>query len=417
VGRLAALLLAAVLLTAPESTVVVFYGEGCPHCAAEREFLADLAAAHPGIEVVEHEVWHDESGRRLFAETMAALGRIPEAVPTTVVGDRVWVGFSDRVGTEIAAALGVGAEEPADVVDVPLVGPVDVGATSLLVATAAIALVDGVNPCSLWVLSLLLALVLHGGSRRRVLSVGLVFLAVTAAMYGLYIAGLAGVLAAVGGSVGVRLAVAAVALAFGIVNVKDYVAFGRGRSLVISPARKPAIYRRIRRVADPGRRLPVVLGGTAALAVGVSVVETPCTAGLPLLWSGLLVEHGATPLETAGLFGLYMTVFLLDELAVLAVAVVTLRATKLDERGGRLLKLLGGAVVVALAGALVVEPAAMATPGGVVAVLAAAAALAGAVAVAARLSSRRRIPAPAPRRPPRPGSSSGAAPRRGRARR
>ena len=51
------------------------------------------------------------------------------------------------------------------------------------------ALVDGVNPCSLWVLTMLLALVLHSGSRRRVMAVGGTFLLVTSLMYGLYIVG------------------------------------------------------------------------------------------------------------------------------------------------------------------------------------------------------------------------------------
>ncbi len=421
-GRLVAFLLVATTLlpaSAPEGTVIVFYGEGCPHCAAEVEFLDGLVAEHPDIEVVAHEVWHDDAGRRLFIDTMAARGAEAEAVPTTIVGDQVWVGYSDAVGAEIAAALGVESEARTGVVDVPLVGPVDVGATSLVVATVAIAFVDGVNPCSLWVLSLLLALVLHGGSRRRVLAVGLVFLAVTAAMYAVYVAGLAGALAAVGGTLGARIAVAGIALAFGALNIKDYVAFGRGPSLTIPAGRKPAVYRRMRRIADPGRRLPAVLTGTAALAVGVSVVETPCTAGLPLVWSGLLAEHGATTVETAALFGLYMTVFLVDELVVLGVAVVTLRATKLGERGGRLLKLLGGTVMVAVAGALIADPAAMATPAGMAAVFLAGGVLAGGIALAVRVSSHRRAPAPARPAHPRPsrGSSAGGAPRRGKGRR
>lgn len=418
-GRLAAALLAAIVLLADAGdTVVLFYGEGCPHCATEREFLGELVAAHPEIDVVEHEVWRSEAGRRLFVETMEARGLEPEAVPTTIVGDRVWVGFSDEISAEIAAAVGVGTETPTDVVDVPLVGPIDVGTTSLVVATVAIALLDGVNPCSLWVLSLLLALVLHSGSRRRVLAVGLVFLAVTAAMYAVYIGGLAGSLAAVGGSLGVRIAVAAVALAFGVVNVKDYIAVGKGPSLVISPRRKPGIYRRMRDVADPSRRLPGVLAGAAALAVGVSIVETPCTAGLPLVWSGLLAERATSTTATVALFGLYMAVFLVDELAVLGVAVVTLRATKLDERQGRLLKLLGGTAMVAVAGALVVDPAVMATPAGAAAVFLSAGVLAGAVVAARRVSSRRQDRRRAPRvlRPPS-GSSAGGVPPRGRGRR
>ena len=67
---------------------------------------------------------------------------------------------------------------------------VDLATQSLALSTALIAFVDGFNPCSLWVLSVLLALTLHTGSRKKVFIIGLVFLTVTALVYALFIAGL-----------------------------------------------------------------------------------------------------------------------------------------------------------------------------------------------------------------------------------
>lgn len=61
----------------------------------------------------------------------------------------------------------------------PLIGPVDLATQSLALSTAIIAFVDGFNPCSLWVLSVLLALMLHTDSRKKVLIIGLLFLTVT----------------------------------------------------------------------------------------------------------------------------------------------------------------------------------------------------------------------------------------------
>ena len=59
-----------------------------------------------------------------------------------------------------------------------------------------------------------------------------------------------------------------------------------------------------------------------------------------------------------------MLVFLLDELIVFGVAVFAMRAMKLDERAGRTLKLVGGVLMIALAGTLVFAPDAMTTLGG-----------------------------------------------------
>jgi cytochrome c biogenesis protein CcdA len=113
------------------------------------------------------------------------------------------------------------------VIEVPLAGDMDLSGRSTLLATVLIALVDGFNPCSLWVLTVLLALVLHTGSRRRVIAIGGTFLVVTTLIYGLFIVGVYSTLGLVSAMDGIRLVVAAFALTFGLVNVKDFFWFKR----------------------------------------------------------------------------------------------------------------------------------------------------------------------------------------------
>jgi hypothetical protein len=74
------------------------------------------------------------------------------------------------------------------------------------------------------------------------------------------------------------------------------------------------------------------------------------------MWGNLLASRGVDGPQAAGLFGLYMLVFLLDELAVFFVAVATMRAAKLQANEGRLLKLAGGVVMVTLAGVMILAP-------------------------------------------------------------
>jgi hypothetical protein len=64
---------------------------------------------------------------------------------------------------EAALAGDAAALEPgtSTTLDAGFLGTIDLGGTSLLVSTLVIGFVDGVNPCSLWVLSVLLAIVLH----------------------------------------------------------------------------------------------------------------------------------------------------------------------------------------------------------------------------------------------------------------
>lgn len=379
--------------------VIVFWAEGCPYCHAELEFLEEIRPDYPNVTFALYEVSNNAANRALFEDMMQRLGEEIGGVPTTIIGDRVIVGFDERRAAailDLVAAIEAEAPPPdtdGSVIDVPLIGEVDVASRSLLAATVLIAFVDGFNPCSLWVLSMLLALVINGGDRRRLLAVGVVFLAVTAAMYGVYIGGLYSVLSYVAFVDWIRFAVAVVAAVIGLLSVKEYFAFARGPSLTIAARHKPTIYQRMRFVASPDRSLLPALGGTALLAVGVSLVETPCTAGFPVLWANLLSDAAVGFGAAAALFGVYMVVFLADELLVLGAAVITMRVTKVTERHGRVLKLIGGTVMLALAGVMLTAPALMESVTGAVAVFVAAAATTALVIAVDKALHPRRAPA------------------------
>ena len=126
------------------------------------------------------------------------------------------------------------------------------------------------------------------------------------------------------------------------------------------------------------------MAGTVVLAVGVSLLETPCTAGLPLLWTNLMAAQDVTTAMVAVLFAAYMLVFLLDELVVFAVAVVALRSTRIQERHGQALKLLAGSVMITLAGTMLVAPRALETLPGTLLVFGIAAVLTFALWLVAR---------------------------------
>jgi thiol-disulfide isomerase/thioredoxin len=383
-------------LASEDVELTFFWGDGCRYCAAEHEFLDALSAEFPRLVIIDYEVWRRPENVPVFREMAARFGVEASAVPTTFFGDRVWVGFDDRIGSDIRAAviaaLGddpTGDPEPSSTVWLPIFGDVDVGSASLVMATIVIGLVDGFNPCSLWALSILLALVVRGGSRTRLVAVAGTFLLVTTVIYGAFVMGTYGALSVVAHVGWVRVAVAAVALAFGIVNVKDYVAFRVGPSLTISDSQKPTLYARMRRVVSEDRRLPMLIAGSAGLAAGVAILELPCTAGMPVLWSNLMSASGVDGGAAFGLLGLYLSMYLLDEIVVVGVVVVAMRATKLQESHGRTLKLISGWLMITLAGTLIFQPRAMESFGGIVLVVGLTVVLAGVTAVVDELRRER----------------------------
>jgi cytochrome c biogenesis protein CcdA len=406
-----------------------FYGAECPHCARQGVEM-DVWEQELDVEIHRYEVWHDAGNRVLFAELAAAYGEEAGGVPTTFIGERVWIGFDEVAASQmreaIAACAVTGCRDPLTVLDpgpdptadpdaaeragrpaprptegppvpdahhasggqatvrVPLLGDVDADAMGLLPATALIAFVDGFNPCSLWVLSVLLAMLLRTGSRRRIAVVGGAFLATTAAVYGLFVAGVFGAMSYVGYLAGIRWAVALLALSFAAVNIKDYFAFKRGFSLTIPDRYKPRIYRGGRGLLDPDRSLFAVTGAAVAMALGIALVELPCTAGFPVVWSGLLTDAGVGAAEFGGLLAVYLGIYLLDEVLLFAAVVVTLRIARFQERHGQLLKLIGGMVMLALGVVMSVRPAVMSTIGGTLVVFVAAAVATAAVHLVTR---------------------------------
>jgi drug/metabolite transporter superfamily protein YnfA len=52
----------------------------------------------------------------------------------------------------------------------------------------------------------------------------------------------------------------------------------------------------------------------------------------------------------------YILVYLLDEAGIFLVAVFTLRSTKLEEKHGRVLKLIGGVLMLTLALVMLIDP-------------------------------------------------------------
>ena len=244
-------------------------------------------------------------------------------------------------------------------INVPLIGKINLADQSLLISTLLISFVDGFNPCSIWVLSMLLAITLNTRSRKKVLIIGFVFIFVTAFVYALFIGGLFTVFTFVGYMGWIQFIVALFAFIFGLVNVKDYFWYKEGISFTISDKQKPGIYQGIRRIMNAEGSVLGLISATVVLAAGVSLVEFSCTAGFPVIWTNLLAVHGVSGLTFLVYLLVYMLIYQLDEMAIFLVAVFTLRKSKMEEKYGRILKLLGGVLMVALALVMLINPALM----------------------------------------------------------
>lgn len=333
----------------------VFTRPGCIHCARAREYLDDLRARRPDLRITERNVVADPLARERLRDLAARHG-VAIAVPTFVVGDRILVGFDDAstTGRTIEAWLDEGQGD-LDTVQLPLFGVVHVRELGLPLFSIALGLIDGFNPCAMWVLLFLLSLLVNLRSRSKMAIIGGTFLFVSGAAYYAFMTAWLGMFLVVGVARWLEVALGLVAIAAGSIHVKDFIAPHHGVSLSIPERAKPRIYERVRRIVY-AENLTGALATTTALAVTVNLIELLCTAGLPALFTRVLSVHGLSWWEHHAYMLLYVTAYMFDDTVMLAIALITLSRRKVQERAGRAMKLLSGTVMIALGVLLVLRP-------------------------------------------------------------
>ncbi len=340
---------------AAPATLEVFVKPGCTHCDRAKAWLGELHKRRPDLELVLHDVSADPAARARLVARAEADG-VLAAVPAFVVGDRLAVGFDGPATTGAMVEAWLDDDERRlDVISLPWLGEVRVGDAGLLGFTVVVGLVDGFNPCAMWVLMFLLGLLVNVRSRKKMALIAGTFVTVSGIAYYLFMAAWLGAFLAIGVARWLQVALGLVALGVGAIHVKDGVVPAHGPSLSIPAAAKPRIYARVRRIVQ-AEDLRGALIATLALAIMVNLVELLCTAGLPALYTQILTAQDLPGWQHHAYLALYIVAYMFDDALMVTIAVVTLRRHKLQERGGRVLQLVSGGVMLVLGLVLIVRP-------------------------------------------------------------
>jgi glutaredoxin len=335
----------------------VFVRDGCPYCADAKAFLDGVQRQRPGLHIVYRPVDTDPAAREELNALSHAHGAWPPGVPAFHAAGQLIVGFEspETTGQEVLRLIDAGTVAQKQTVDSALFGTLSAQRLGLPLFTLALGLLDGFNPCAMWVLLFLLSMLVRQNDRRRMALIAGTFVLVSGAVYYAFMAAWLNVFLAVGLSQPVRLLLAGVALLIGAFNVKDFFALGRGFSFSIPESAKPGLVARMRRVIQ-AQALAASLLGVAALAVVVNLVELLCTAGLPALYTAVLAQQQLGTAAHLAYLGLYIAGYIADDALMVTLAVLALSNGKLGERAGRGLKLVSGVVMLALGAVLLFKP-------------------------------------------------------------
>lgn len=356
----------------------MFVRAGCAHCEEAERFVTRLRQERSALRVAIHDVRKDPAAAARLRELALQAGVTAPGVPAFYLRGELVVGFAGEAatGARIEALLdrrpvraskangvakscaldeGLACKPEADLKSAAAESIVlpwleielkveDIG---LPLFTVLIGLLDGFNPCSIWVLIMMISMLAAVGNRRNMLMIAGTFVAIEGIAYFAFMAAWLNLFLLIGVSRASELVIGMIALVAGLINVKDFWAFGRGITLSIPAAAKPGIYARMRRVLHEERML-VALAGTAVLAILVQLVELLCTSGFPALYTRILTLRNLDPWTYYGYLLLYNAMYMLDDVIVLAIGVVTLSQRRLQQKEGRMLKLLSGVVMLLL---------------------------------------------------------------------
>lgn len=334
----------------------VYVREGCPHCASAKQFLAEYGRQHPELTIVYRAIDRDPQAREALMTISEQAGVWPPGVPTFVHKGEVMVGHAD--GQEGARTLRAFIEhspvEQHPGADGRLAG-LSVTELGLPLFTLAVGLLDGFNPCATWVLLFLLSLLVRLRSRRRMAVIAGTFVLASGLVYYAFMAAWLNLFLFTGLSAAVRVALALVALAIGLINLRDGLSSKARFTLAIPEAAKTGLYTRMRRLLQsPG--LLLSLPAVVMLAVIVNFVELLCTAGFPALYTAILTRQEIGEAAYYGYLGLYILAYMADDALMVGLAVLALGDRRLGETGARRLKLLSGGVMGALGLVLLLRP-------------------------------------------------------------
>ncbi|MDP2930456.1 MAG: hypothetical protein Q8N56_02495, partial [bacterium] len=333
-------------------------------------FLSGLESKYPDMEIVSYEVFENPENAQLFKKFLEAAGQ--EAVikvPVIFIGGKTIFGFDGEAttGKEIEEAVKFCLEndcsdllnkitpEQPKLYKLPFLGEFDPKKISLPLLTVVVGLMDGFNPCAMWVLLLLISLLLTVGSKKKMWLVGGTFILASGILYFIFMSAWLNLFLFLGYIKFIRIIIGLVALGTGIWRVKDFFTWKPGVCKVGDEKEHSKIENKIKKIIAP-TALPATILGIIVLAFSVNLVEFVCSAGFPAIFAQVLAIQQVSAWQRYLYIFIYDIFFMLDDLVIFSLAVATMRRVGFTDKYSRWSALLGGALLLLLGLALVFKP-------------------------------------------------------------
>ena len=339
-------------------TIYLFHQESCPHCRKEMAFLDELEEEYKDkITVRRYEVTGSKKNAEYMDLVKERFEKHDPYVPFTVIGDETFTGFGDSRKEEIRSIIDNYLKENKDTektFSLPLLGKVSAKDVSIPLVAVVLGLIDGFNPCAMWVLLFLINMLFNMQDKKRMWLIGFTFLFTSAFVYFLAMLGLSVVLSFTA-VIWVRRIIALVALIGGILNIKSYIETPKDGCTVVDSKKRKKYFTRIDKFTKE-KSIIFALIGVIALAISVNMVELACSAGFPSIFVSIMDLNNVSLVKEILYILLYVFFYLIDDLVVFIVAMVSLKLSGITTKYNRLCHLVGGIIMILIGLLLIFKP-------------------------------------------------------------
>lgn len=357
-------------------TFVLFHSKTCPHCKAEIAFIdRELKPEYTdNVDFQLYEISESPENQQMLSQYLYYYKGQGGSVPITFIDGEIVYGYGDdkTSGAHLREVIdqklqlkGWFEEEKTDVagntgeqIIIPMIGAINPRTFSLPLLTVIVGLLDGFNPCAMWVLLFLISLLLGMEDRKRMILLGSIFILTSGAVYFVFMAAWLKFIMFVGMLFAVRLIIGSVGIGVGAKNLWDYWKNRKAEGVVceVSGNKKTqTTFEKIKNIVHRQSLWWSILG-IVLLGFSVNLVEMACSAGFPAIYTQVLALNN-TPMWAKFLYMLgYIFFYMLDDLIVFIIATVTLKSRIVGSKFAKYSNLIGGALILILGILLIFKP-------------------------------------------------------------
>ena len=348
-----------VQITDEKANLYLFHGQECPHCEEERNWLKEIEEKYKdSLNVYYFEVWNNEDNAKLMDKVKEVFEIKKNGVPLTIIGEKYYIGFSKAMSPSIEKTikeyLDIKTDENS--ITIPLLGEVNIKDVSIPLVAIILGFIDGFNPCAMWIFLFLINLLLGIKDKKKSWILGLTFLFISGFVYFLSMLGINFVLG-IATINWMKIAIAIFILIAGIFNLRKYLKIRKEEAgcTIVDNKKRKKIITKMRNIIK-SKSFGLALGGIIVLATTVNLIEMACSLGFPLIFNEVLTVNNISGFTKILYLLLYILFYMIDDIVVFSISMVTLEATGVTNKYNKLCTLISAIIMIIMGILLIIKP-------------------------------------------------------------